>query len=261
MRHDTEHIRADACVYDCRVMHARRFPVRYRFCYRVFYLLLDIDRLRESTRSRRLFSYNRLNLFSFHDRDHGPRDGSPLRPWVERILKTRDVDLAGGKIRLLSMPRVLGYVFNPISIYYCYHSDATLRAIICQVHNTFGEQHCYVLDNTGGPLREGQRFNKDKVFHVSPLMDKDSRYRFALGSPAEQLQILIRVFRDGGLLLNTTLSGRRLALNDRILLNRFVRIPLMTFKVIAAIHWQALKIWLLGAPFFKKPDSPRQEIS
>lgn len=250
-----------AQIYRARVMHARVFPVRYRFIYRVFYLLLDIDRIAQSTRRLRLLSQDRFNLFGFYERDHGPRDGSPLRPWVEGLLGRRGIGLEGGRISLLCMPRVLGYVFNPLSIYYCEHADGSLRAILCQVHNTFGEQHCYLLEQGGAPLEGSRHFEKEKVFHVSPLMDIAGGYRFALDRPGARLRVLIRVFQQGELMLTTTLTGRRRALTDRNLLGCFLRIPLMTVKVIGAIHWQALKIWLRGAPFFQKPQPPAEEMS
>jgi uncharacterized protein len=260
---------APAWLYPSRVMHLRQWPVRYRFGYRLFYLLLDIDRLAESALRPRLFSYNRWNLFSFHDRDHGARDGRPLRPWLEELLRTQGIDLDGGRIRLLCLPRVLGYVFNPISIYYCEHRDGTLRAILCEVHNTFGERHCYLLSRNGAAMDYDMPQHKAKLFHVSPLIGMGGEYRFRFQPPAQRFRVQIRLLPQmpgqaglaPRLLLAAALQGERRPLSDGRLLAQFLHMPLMTLKVTAAIHWQALKIWLRGAPFFRKPKPPLQEVS
>lgn len=254
-----------AWLYPSRVMHLRQYPVRYRFFYRVFYLLLDIDRLAESAARLRFFSYNRWNLLGFHDRDHGSHDGQPLRPWLERLLRGQGVELEGGRIRLLCMPRIVGYVFNPISIFYCEHRDGALRAILCEVHNTFGERHCYLLSRRGAPMDYSDPHHKAKLFHVSPLIGMGGEYRFRFSAPGEQFRILIRLFQQHAgqarMLVATSLDGERQSLSDRALLRQLARMPLMTFKVAAAIHWQALKIWLRGASFFRKPAPPVQELS
>jgi uncharacterized protein len=250
-------------------MHLRQHPVRYRFGYRLFYLLLDLDRLAESAARLRLFSHNRWNLFSFHDRDHGAQDGRPLRAWLERLLRTRGIELDGGRIRLLCLPRVLGYVFNPISLYYCEHRDGSLRAVVCEVRNTFGERHCYLLSRDGAPMDYAMPQRKAKLFHVSPLIGMGGEYRFHFSPPADRFCVRIRLFQTAPwpaaavprLLLATALQGERRPLNDGQLLRQFLRMPLMTLKVTAAIHWQALKIWLRGAPFFHKPQPPLQEVS
>lgn len=254
---------APGWLYPSRVMHLRKHPVRYRFFYKIFYLLLDIDRLAQSM--TRLFSYNRWNLFSFHDRDHGPRDGSPLRPWLEQILHARGIDLSGGRIRLLCMPRVLGYGFNPISIFYCEHRDGSLRAILCEVRNTFGESHAYLLCRDGMPMDYGMPHRKAKLFHVSPLISMRGEYRFRFAAPDEHFHIMIRLFQPQAgqqrLLMAATLDGQRQRLTDRNLLMQALHMPLMTIKVVAAIHWQALKIWIRGASFYRKPEPPTQEVS
>ncbi len=250
-------------LYPSRVMHLRRAPVRYQFFYRVFYLLLDIDALAQS--ATRLFSYNRWNLLSFHDRDHGPRDGSPLRPWLERLLKRHGIELAGGRIRLLCMPRILGYGFNPISVYYCEHRDGSLRAILCEVRNTFGEYHCYLLNRGGEAMQYADPHRKSKMFHVSPLIDMSGEYRFRFSAPDMHFRVLIRLFQaEAGqqrMLMAASLDGKRQPLTDRGLLWQLLAMPLMSIKVMAAIHWQAFKIWLRGARFHPKPSPPRQEVS
>ena len=246
-------------IFFTQVMHRRLFPMQYRFSYRVFSLLLDLDAL---DRLPRLLSTGRFNLFRFDLRDHGPRDGSPLRPWAEAVLAARGIELAGGRIRLLCFPRVLGYGFNPLSLWYCEHADGRLRAVIAEVNNTFGEHHFYLLADGGAPLDWPLRGAAHKCFYVSPLMDVAGEYRFRLGEPGERLAVLIRQYHDDGRLkLVASQAGQGEPLGDRALLRAFARTPLMTFKVMAAIHWQALKIWLRGARYVRKPKPPQQEVT
>jgi DUF1365 family protein len=241
-------------------MHRRLFPVRYRFVYRVFRVLLDIDALdRLPTMMRR---GRWPALVRFDPADHGPRDGSPLRPWAETILAGRGIDLDGGRIRLLCFPRVLGFGFNPLSLWYCEHRDGTLRAVIAEVNNTFGEHHFYLLSDGGRPLGWPVRSASTKCFHVSPLMDLRGGYRFRLSDPAGRLSILIRqIDDDGALQLVAAETGKGTELTNASLRQALLRMPLMTFKVVAAIHWQALKIWLRGARYFPKPEPPSQEVT
>lgn len=248
-------------LYVGEVMHRRLFPVRYRFAYRVFSVLLDIDRLHDLPRASRLLAYNRFGLLSFHDRDHGPRDGSPLRPWIERALRRFGVELEGGRIELLCFPRVLGYVFNPLSIWYCRHADGRLRAVLCEVSNTFGERHSYCLHAGGAPLEWPVRQVRGKCFHVSPFISMQADYHFRFSEPGEDLQVVIREFQDDRLMLAAAQVGRGQPLDTAHLLRAVIAIPLLTLKVMTLIHWQALKIWLKGAPFHRKPTPPAEEIS
>lgn len=246
-------------IYFTRVLHRRLVPVDYRFSYRVFSLLLDLDEL--SGLRLRLLSLNRFNLLSFYERDHGPRNGSPLKPWAENLLRSKDIDLKGGKIRLLCFPRVLGYGFNPLSVWYCYHRDGALRAVIAEVNNTFGEHHFYLLGNGGDPVTWPVNQSVEKVFHVSPLMSMEARYDFQLAEPSDRLSVLIKQFQNGELTLIAFQQGEGHALNDQRLLAALIQVPLMTLKVLVAIHWQALKIWLRGAPFFPKPPPPVEKVT
>ena len=248
-------------LYLGQVVHRRRFPVRYRFAYRVFHLLLDIDRLQHTSACLRWLSHNRFNLLSFHDRDHGPRDGSPLRPWLDGLLAAQGIDLQGGRVRLLCMPRLLGYAFNPISLWYCEHADGRLRAVLCEVNNTFGEHHFYLLHEHGRPVVGPLRARRAKKLHVSPLMGMQAEYAFHLAEPSERLAVHIREHTAEGLMLVATLAGRVRPLADANLLRAVASLPLMTFKVMAAIHWQALRIWLRGARYHPKPPAPTQELS
>lgn len=249
----------DGALYSTRVMHRRLVAPYYRFIYRVFYLLVDIDRLDALAARLRWFSYNRFNVLSLRDRDHG--DGSGLRAWAERVLATQGVTLDGGRIRLLAFPRVLGWAFNPISLWYCEHRDGTLRAVIAEVRNTFGERHSYVLASGGAPWPYEQAIEKDKVFHVSPFFDRVGRYRFTLSAPEARLRVAIHETREGLPILDATLAGERRTLSDAAILGQVLRMPWMAVKVVAGIHWEALKLWLRGAKFHRKPEPVRPDVS
>lgn len=251
-----------SCLYEGEVMHCRLRPKRHRFSYRVFSLLLDVDEIPVLAGRLALFSHNRFNLFSFHDRDHGPRDGSPLRPWIETHLAAHDIDLRGGQIFLHCLPRLLGYVFNPLSIFWCYDAAGDLRAVLYEVKNTFGEQHGYLLPVPAGrdpaaPIRQ----RAAKVFYVSPFIAMDAEYRFRLCAPEDRLSIHIRESDREGDLLVATHSGRRRDLGDAALGRAFLQFPMVTLKVIAAIHWQAFKLWRMGVRLHQRPAPPLPEVT
>jgi uncharacterized protein len=250
-----------AALYVARVSHRRRIAPLYRFAYRLFYVLIDIDRIDETARGLRLFSHNRFNLLAFHDRDHGDGSGGALRSWAQRLLREHGVELAGGRIRLLCIPRLLGFAFNPISLWYCEHADGSLRAVIAEVRNTFGEKHCYVLASGGAPLAYEESWEKDKCFHVSPFFDLVGRYRFRLSRPDERLRVVIHESRRDQPILDATLAAQRHELRDGTILRQVLRMPGTTLKVVAAIHWEALKIWLRGAQFHRKPPPPENGAS
>jgi hypothetical protein len=254
-------VNAPAWLYVGEVMHRRLFPVQYRFAYRVFSLLVDIDRLDEAARASRLFSHNRFNLVAFHDRDHGPRDGGPLRPWIDGVLRRFGVDLDGGEVALLCLPRVLGFVFNPLAIWYCRHRDGSLRAVLLEVSNTFGERHGYLLHEAGEPMAWPVRQARRKEFHVSPFVGMEAEYRFRLGEPTERLEVGIRELQGDRLMLVAAQVAERQPLTTASLARVLIAVPLQTLKVVAMIHWQALKIWRRGAPFHRKPAPPAQEVS
>lgn len=252
---------APASLYVARVSHRRRIAPLYRFVYRLFYLLIDVDRIDDATRGLRLFSHNRVNLLALHDRDHGDGSGGSLRAWAESLLRQRGIELDGGRIRLLCIPRLLGFAFNPISLWYCEHADGTLRAVIAEVRNTFGEKHSYVMASGGAPLAYDQAWDKDKCFHVSPFFDLVGRYRFFVSRPGERLRVVIHESREGVPILDAALAGERRDLRDGTVLRQVLRMPGTTLKVVAAIHWEALKIWLRGARFHRKPSPPEQQAS
>lgn len=252
---------SEACVYAGEVMHQRFFSASYRFRYRVFSLLLDIDAIDRAAASSWLFSRNRFNLLSFHDRDHLPEGSDDLRGWAEAVLARAGVHAPSPRIRLLCFPRVLGWVFNPLSLWYCEDADGTPVAVIAEVRNTFGERHCYLLKPREGaddwPLRQYH----PKDFHVSPFIQMDAGYEFRLSRPNEALRIVIREFQDDRLMLVATQTGQRRPLRTRELLAQTLRVPMQTLKVLVAIHWQALKIWLKGEQFHRKPEPPLEEVS
>jgi DUF1365 family protein len=251
----------DGVLYLSQVMHRRAGRPAYRFTYPVFSVLLDIDRLDTLHQRLRWLSVDRWNLLSIRRRDHGRRDGSAWRPWVEAQLADAGISLQGGRIRLLCMPRMLGYGFNPISIWYCEHRDGGLRAVIAEVNNTFGDHHNYVLHNGGAVMVWPVRAVAEKAMHVSPLIDMDCEYRFRLAEPTEHLSVFIRQFQSGRFLLAASQTGQARPLDDHHLLGALLRTPLMTFKVMAAIHWQALKIWLRGGRFHRRTPPSMKEAS
>ncbi|WP_018431231.1 DUF1365 family protein [Hoeflea sp. 108] len=230
-----------------KVMHMRVRPRRHKLRYRVFSLLLDFDELEAVSAASRLFGYNRPAMLSFWDADHG--DGSPggLRAWIEARLREAGRLEEGMSIRVLCYPRILGYVFNPLTVYFCYASGGTLRAILYEVCNTFAERHTYVIpveDGATGPVRQGCA----KELYVSPFMPMSCFYRFHIEPPGENVLVRIDESDAGGALLVASFSGRRQPLTDRALLRALFRYPLMTLKVTLGIHWEALRIWWKGIP-------------
>ncbi len=236
-----------ASLYVGDVMHARLKPVGHRFSYRVMSLLIDLGRLDAADRQSPWFGVNRRALYSFHESDHGDRDGSSLLAYVGRAAARHGIDLTGGRVELLCYPRLFGYTFNPLSVYFCHRAAGDLALVIYEVRNTFGEIHSYVLPVTSGNLTAaGLRQQQDKLFYVSPFVAMEARYRFRLQPPAATVKLRILETDREGPLLAATFNGRRRALTSAALLGSLVALPLVTFKVMAAIHWEALRLWLKG---------------
>ena len=248
-----------AALYVGAVMHRRLRPKVHQFRYRAFWMLIDLDELPVLTARLKLFSHNRFNLFALHEADFGDGSATPMRIQAERLLSESGVDIAGGAIRLLCMPRTLGYSFNPISIYYCHRPGGELAAIIYEVHNTFGERHCYVaaVESNFDEIRQNCR----KAFYVSPFMDMDLAYQFRLTAPGERVAVGINASKGGERVLHASLAGLRRELTDRTLLQTFVRIPLITAKVTVAIHWEALRLWLKGMRLRTRPAAPQRHAT
>ena len=248
-------------IFVSRVMHERFFPVGHRFTYGVWYLLADLDELSVLDRTIPGFAHNRAALISLHDRDHGPRDGSPLRPWIEARLAEAGVDLEGGPVRLLCLPRVLGYAFNPISVWFCHGPDGALRAILYEVSNTFGESHDYLVPVEAGDDRAVIRTEFDKELFVSPFVDMAARYDFRTRIPDERIAVLVRELAPGGQVLVATLTGRRRHLTGRSLTWMLVRYPLVTLRVTLGIHLQAVRLWVKGAPYRRRGTPPAHPVT
>ena len=247
--------------YRGSVMHCRFQPFRHRFRYGVFSLCFDLDRLQEAVAKTRWFSINRFNLMSFNDRDHGARDGSSLRVWVESLQARHGLE-TGGRIRIHCFPRVLGYVFNPLTVYFCDAPNGPLQAILYEVRNTFGDKHVYFAPvGLGGEASAPLLQQVAKGFHVSPFLDIAGDYRFRVTEPDERLSILIKHSIEGQDILLATHVGTREAFNDHRILINLLRFPLMTFSVMAAIHWQALKLWIKGASFHRRPEPPIDSVT
>ena len=247
-------------LYHTRIWHRRRRPKGHRLRYSAFYLLLDLDELDTLHRRLKWFSYNSFNLFSLYDRDHGAGSDEPLRDWVEHHLDRARIDLDGGRIRMLCLPRILGYVFNPITVYYCEHRDGRLAAVLYEVTNTFGQRHTYLFE-TAGEAGDLLRHRCDKRFYVSPFIDVSGRYEFSMRPPGDSLQLHIRQADESGAILDAGVSGEREPLTDRRLLRCLVRYPLLTLKVIAGIHWEALQLWLKGVRTVARPGPPAEPVT
>ncbi|RAI41040.1 DUF1365 domain-containing protein [Rhodoplanes roseus] len=249
-----------SAVYTGAVVHRRMKPRAHALRYRCFWFLLDLAELEALDRRLRFFSWRTFNLFSFRDADHGGRTGEPLRAQVDRMLAEAGIDIAGGSVQILCMPRVLGYVFNPLSVYFCRRADGTLAAVLYEVTNTFGERHSYLIPadpDAGGAVRQ----ECDKLFYVSPFMDMDLRYEFRVSQPGDSVAVAIRGVQAGEPVIVAALTGRRRELTDVTLLRTFLAHPLVTAKVIAAIHWEALKLWRKGVGLRPHPAPPARPVT
>jgi len=247
---------AAAALYFGDVMHARLKPIGHRFSYRVMSLLIDLDRLDEAGRQSALFGVNRAALYSFHESDHGARDGSALRIHAQRCAAERGIDLTDGRVLLLCYPRLLGFTFNPLSVYFCYRAGGGLALIIYEVRNTFGDIHTYALAVQPDEISAaGVRQAQEKLFYVSPFIEMAMRYHFRVSPPGDSIKLRILETGREGPLLAATFNGRRRALCTAALLRSFFSLPLVTLKIVAAIHWQALRLWLKGARLVPRPGA------
>lgn len=234
-----------SCLYVGQVVHRRLRPRRHHLRYRVFWMLLDLDEVDSVARKLRFFSRNRHNLVSFLDCDHGNGSDVPLRQQVEAALRKAGCQPGRMKIRLLCMPRILGYGFNPLSVYFCYRDDGSIEAIIYEVHNTFGERHSYVIPGHGATADViEQRCGKE--FYVSPFLGMDMSYEFRVLLPATRVGVAIQGREQDEVVIGASLSGSRVQLTDGALLKAFITHPLLTLKVIGGIHWHALRMVLKG---------------
>ena len=249
--------KAAASLYRADVMHARLKPFGHRFNYKVFNLLIDIAALNLASQQAALFSVNRFNLLSFHEKDHKADGSISLKTYIDNLLENAGLTEPATRILLLCYPRLLGFVFNPISVYFCYDQTETLVACIYEVRNTFGQRHTYVARVEAGELSDaGLRQTRTKLFHVSPFVGMEAAYEFRVLPPGEKVRVRILETEGGEPLLSATIVGKQQSLNTRTILTECIRAPLMTLKVVAGIHYEALKLWLKGARYHSVPTAP-----
>lgn len=244
-----------------KVFHARTGARRNAFRYSVFYFALPLSAMASSI-SRTLFSLNRFNLFSFYDTDHG--DGrTKAEPWIRRMLADCNIVEADGEVVLITLPRVLSYVFNPVSFWLCYDKAGGMRAVLAEVNNTFGERHCYMCAHDDRrPITGEEWLQTEKIFHVSPFMTVEGHYRFRFQVDDGSVAIWINHYdAQGALALSTSMMGPREKLTSARLLYYFLRYPLVTLQIVFLIHYQALKLFLKGVRYRTKPPPPKVEIS
>ena len=249
----------DSWIYNGKVIHKRFKPKIHFFKYKVFSLLLDLDEIDTIDNKINLFSYNKFNLISFYDRDHGDRDGSSIKDWVIENLKLNNIQHKDMKIKILCYPRILGYVFNPLSIFFVYDNNSSLISILYEVKNTFGEQHTYIfrIDSNSDLIQN----NCNKKFYVSPFMDLNSKYYFKISNPMEKLSVVIDQRDNEGKLLFASQDGIRTTFTTKNLILAYLKNPLMTIKIISAIHYEAFRLWLKGIKLIKKKFKIKNNIS
>ena len=248
-----------SCIYSGFVTHERFKPKKHFFSYKTFSLLIDLNEVKNIEKKIKFFSYNKFNILSFYNADHGNRDGGSLIKWAKNTLKKSKINFNIGSIKLLCYPRFFGYVFNPLSIFYCYDKNLKLKAILYEVKNTFDEQHTYVFRcSTSSNLI----LNKcNKKFYVSPFIEMKTFYNFRLLKPGKKINVLIKQNDEKGLLLIARQVGKRLDLTSKNLFFEFLRHPLMSAKVILAIHFEAFRLWSKGIKHVKKKIKIKNNMS
>ena len=247
----------NSCIYNGEVSHKRFKPVRHFLKYKTFSLFIDLDEINLLDKSISIFSHNKFNIFSFHDNDHGNRDGGCLKDWVLMNIEKFNIGSKITKIKILCYPRIFGYVFNPLSIFYCYEDDK-LKAIFYEVKNTFNEQHTYIFK-----IKDDQEIIQKckKKFYVSPFMDMETYYNFKLLNPDEKLFVFIKQTDVKGTILTASQTGDKKELNFKQLAINFFKYPLMTLKIIGSIHFEALLLWKKGAIYRKRDTKLKNNLS
>ena len=249
----------NSAIYNGHVIHKRFKPKVHYFKYKVFSLLIDLSELEILDKKVKLFSFNKFNLISFHEKDHGDRDGSSLTSWVKQNLKKNDIQTEDIKIKILCYPRIFGFVFNPLSVFYVYNLQSQLISILYEVKNTFGEQHTYIF-KVSKDVNLIQN-NCSKKFHVSPFIEMNCNYFFRILNPEQKLSIIIDQYDQEGKILFASQDGERSDLTSKNLMNSYLNHPLMTFKIISAIHFEAFKLWIKGIKFIKKKFKIKNNIT
>ena len=248
----------NSIIYNGKVIHKRFKPKEHYFKYNVFSLLIDLDELDLIQNKIKIFSYNKFNIISFFDIDHGPRDGTSLKKWILKNLKNIGVIENDVQVKLLCYPRIFGYVFNPLSVFFIYDQYSKLISILYEVKNTFGEQHTYIFKTDDNKTIKN---NCNKKFHVSPFIEMECNYYFRVLQPSETISVVIDQSDKDGKLLYASQDGKAKEFNEKNLIISYISHPLMTFKIIAAIHYEAFKLWLKGIKFVKKKLKIKNNIS
>ncbi len=249
----------NSAIYNGQVIHKRFKPKVHYFKYKVFSLLIDLSELEILDRKVNFFSYNRFNLISFYEKDHGDRDGSSLISWVKKNLEKNNIQTKQIKIKILCYPRIFGFVFNPLSVFYVYNSKDQLISILYEVKNTFGEQHTYIFKVTkDSNLIQN---NCTKKFHVSPFIEMNCNYFFRLLKPGNKISVVINQYDSEDKILYASQDGVRTDLNTKYLIKSYLKHPIMTFKIILAIHFEAFKLWAKGIKFIKKKFKIKNNIT
>ena len=249
----------NSAIYNGQVIHKRFKPKVHYFKYKVFSLLLDLSELEILDKKVNFFSFNKFNLISFHEKDHGERDGSSLKLWVQKNLEKNNIQNTDIKIKILCYPRIFGFVFNPLSVFYVYNLEGQLISILYEVKNTFGEQHTYIFK----VLKDSNLIqnNCSKKFHVSPFIEMNCNYFFRLLKPGNKISVIIDQYDSEDKVLYASQDGIRSDFNTKQLIKSYLKHPIMTFKIILAIHYEAFRLWAKGIKFIKKKIKIKNNIT
>jgi uncharacterized protein len=249
----------NSSIYNGQVIHKRFKPKVHSFKYNVFSLLIELSELELLDKKVNFFSYNKFNWVSFYDKDHGERDGSSLIDWVNKNLKKNKITTENIKIKILCYPRIFGFVFNPLSVFYVYNANNNLICILYEVKNTFGEQHTYMfrVEKDNNLIQN----NCSKKFHVSPFIDMNCNYFFRLLKPGNKISVIIDQYDNKDKILYASQDGVRTDFNTKYLVKSYLKHPIMTFKIIIAIHYEAFKLWTKGIKFIKKNIKIKNNIT
>lgn len=254
----------NSCLYSGHVTHGRTVPVRHAFRYPIALFALDLDELTELDRRLRWFSVNGRNLLAFHDADHMDRRSGSSEAKVFAFLRAHDIDLDGGAITLLTQCRMFGHVFNPVSFYYCHRPSGGLHCIVAEVNNTFGERYLYLLshdDRSSNEVAGSYRhYTARKVMHVSPFVSMDARYEFRFAPVNDRLSVFMTEYERGHRFFAAHLWGRRRALSNGTLTWLLARYPFLTVKIIGAIHWEAVRLYLKGVRPYRQPAASPEQV-
>ncbi len=247
----------NSCIYNGEVTHTRFKPVRHFLKYKTFSLYSWFRWNKSIRQINKHFSHNKFNIFSFYDKDHGERDGSNLKEWVLKNINNFNIKEEINKVKILCYPRIFGYVFNPLSIFYCYEDDK-LKVIFYEVKNTFNEQHTYIFK-----IKDNEEIVQKckKKFYVSPFMDMETYYNFKLLNPNDKLSVFIKQTDPIGTVLTATQTGERKKFSSKQLIVNFFKYPLMTIKIISSIHFEALLLWKKGAVYRKRDTKIKNNLS